>query len=295
MPNTLTEIDTRLLVNLAVPSTSTTYPQARRRGKINSLIRRIANGKIKNILDGTLITWWDLRFLRKRVQVKDYAPLSLQDATITSATTTINTSDTTLVPTAWNGYIGWSVFAYTGKTATSLTGVTGVEWTHKKSALINIVTKLPTDCLVPSELYRVDKKWAIQPTDYIDYKAQDYAESYRTIIGDSTATNQYIYTQFQSNTETYRFYYYSKPTTLASGATVSELPDDYGVEMVSLLASWELLRETEKRDQGKNQLVLAYAMLIEFYEKFIEQKKSTRKVVRQKPSRHGFVYHRRYS
>lgn len=295
MPNTLTEIDTRLLVNLAVPSTSTTYPQTRRYGKINSVIRRIANGKIKNILDWTLITGWDLRFLRKRVQVKDYAPLSLQDASITTWATTINTSSTTDVPTSWNGYIGWSVFAYTGKTATSLTWVTLLEGTHEKNALITIVTKIPTNCLVPSELYRVDRKWALQPTDYIDYKSQDYSESYRTIIGDSTATDQYILPQFQSNQETYRFYYYSKPTTLASGATETELPDDYGVELVSLLASWELLRETEKRDQGKNQLVLAYAMLIEFYEKFIEQKKSTRKVVRQKPSRHGFVYHRRYS
>lgn len=56
MSNTLTEIDTRLLVNLAVSSSSTTYPQTRRRGKINSVIRRIADGKIKNIIDGTLIT-----------------------------------------------------------------------------------------------------------------------------------------------------------------------------------------------------------------------------------------------
>lgn len=295
MWNTLTEIDASLVVNLAITSSSTTYPSVRRYKKINSIIRRIANGRIKNILDWTLITWWDLRFLRKRVQMQDYSPISLQDASITTWATTINTSDTTDVPTAWSGYIGGSVFAYTGKTATSLTWVTGLEGTHKKSALIKIVTKLPTDCLVPSEMFRVDQRGSLQPVEYIDYKSQDYAESYWTIIGDGTATWQYIYPQFQSETETYRFYYYHKPTTLASGSDATEFPDDYGVELVSLLASWELLRETEKRDQGKNQLVLAYAMLVEFYEKFIEQKKSTRKTVRQKPSRHGFVYHRRYS
>lgn len=295
MPNTLTEIDTRLLVNLAVPSTSTTYPQTRRRGKINSVIKRIADGRIKNILDGTLITWWDLRFLRKRVQVKDYNPIELQDTSVTTWATTLNTTDTTNVPTSWNWYIGWSVFAYTGKTSTSLTWVTWLEWTHEKWAKIKIVTKLPTDCLVPSEMYKVTHTWALEPTNYIDYKSQDYAEYYRTIIGDSTTTDQFIYTQFQSTTDTYRFYYFKKPTTLASWSDITEMPDTYGVDLVSLLASWELLWETEKRDQGKNQLVLAYAMLHEFYEKYIEQKKSTRKVVRQKPSRHGFVYQRRYS
>ena len=56
MPNTLTEIDAKLIVNLAVSSSSTTYPSTRRYGKINSLIRRIANGTVKNIIDGTLIT-----------------------------------------------------------------------------------------------------------------------------------------------------------------------------------------------------------------------------------------------
>lgn len=295
MSNTLTEIDTRLLVNLAVSSSSTTYPQTRRRGKINSVIRRIADGKIKNIIDGTLITWGDLRFLRKRVQVQDYAPITLQDTSITTWATTINTTATDDIPSAWNGYINWSIFAYTGKTATSLTWVSWLEWTHKKGANIQIVQKTPTDCLVPSEMYKITATWALEPTTYIDYKAQDYAENYRTILGDSSATDQFIYTQFQSQTDTYRFYYFKKPTTLASWSDTTEIPDDYGVELISLLASWELLWETEKRDQGKNQLVLAYAMLHEFYEKFIEQKKSTRKVVSQKPSKHGFVYQRRYT
>ena len=73
------------------------------------------------------------------------------------------------------------------------------------------------------------------------------------------------------------------------------MPDDYGVELVALLASGELSRETEKRDQGANQLVLAYSMLTEFYEKYIEQKRAFRKKVMTRPNTHGFVYQRRSS
>ena len=173
-------------------------------------------------------------------------------------------------------------FCISGKTATSLTWVTLLEGTHEKNALITIVTKIPTNCLVPSELYRVDRKWALQLTDYIDYKSQDYSESYRTIIGDSTATDQYILPQFQSNQKHTDF------TTIANNysciwinwnRTPRWLRCGIGVSS-SFMRATTRNRKTETK--VKNQLVLAYAMLIEFYEKFIEQKKSTRKVVNGK-------------
>lgn len=299
MPNTLTQIDARVVLNLAVSSDSTTYSQARRWSKINSVIKRICDWKIVDLLmqekwQDKIITWWDLRFLRKRVQIIDQAPLVLQDAEITSATTTINTSSTTNVPTAWNWYIGGSIFAYTGKTATTLTWVTGIEWTHTKWAQIKIVTKLPTDCARPFELLVVDVDWSLKPTTHIDYKSQDYAENYRTIVWDATVANQYVYMNFFDQQNVYRLYYFKNPTTLASWATETEIPDTYGEDLVAILASWELLRETEKRDQWRNQLVLAYSALLEFYDKFIEQKREFRQAVRNKPSKHWFVYQRQY-
>lgn len=299
MWNTLTEIDTRLISNLAVSSDSTTYSQSRRRAKINSVIKRICDGTIVDILEqekwnDKMIKWWDLRFLRKRQQIISYEPVTITDDEINSSTTTINTSSTANIPTAGNWYVWWSVFAYTGKTSTSLTWVTWLEGTHYLWDNIYIVTKLPTTCAKAFDLFRVQSDGSLVPTDYIDYKSQDYSESYRTTIWDSSATDQYVWMNFSDRSGTYRLYYFAKPTTLSSGSNTTEIPDDYWVELIALIASGELSRETEKRDQGKKQLVLWYAMLLEFYDKFIEQKKSFRKTVRQLPPKHGFVYQRRY-
>lgn len=301
MGNTLTQIDTKVVKNLAVSSDSTTYSSAVRYAKINNVIKRVCDGRVVDILayaSGVkkTISWGDLRFLRKRTEIRDVAPITITDTEITSATTTINTSSTTDFPTAWSGYIGWSVFARTGKTASTLTWVTGIEWKHKKWAKIMIANKLPTDCAKPVELFYVGENGELAPTDYIDYKSQDYVENnYRTVIGDSTASSQYALLYFQEQSRQYWLYYFATPTTLSSWSHTTEIPDDYGEQLIALLVSWELLRETEKRDQGRNQLVLAYAMLEEFYDKFIEQKKAFRKKLRTRPNTHGHVYQRKYT
>lgn len=73
--------------------------------------------------------------------------------------------------------------------------------------------------------------------DYLDYKYQDVLQDYWTVMTDTGETEEYIDLNFSANEERYRHYYFKKPTSLSLDTDTTEIPEEYGVELVALLAS----------------------------------------------------------
>lgn len=294
MGNTLQEIDDRVVLNLWVDSDSNTYAKTSRRiPKINQVIRRICKGRYKNILTEQMMVSGDMNFLRAKQFIEDYKPIQTTEE-VTAWMTEIDVTSTAHLPSSWSANIGWSVFAYTWKTASSLTGVTWVVGTHKKGIEVRIVHELPSDCVKPFNLFHINETTGkTLPKEYLDYKFQDNLKNYWTVVGDSSDNKQYLDLFFTDEWERYWHYYYKNPTTLSADGDTTEIPGEYWVELVALLASGELLRETEQRDQGKNQLVLAYSMLLEFFDEYISNAKQYRKKTIRKKETPTHVYQRR--
>lgn len=293
MGNTLLQIDIRVIQNMWIDSDSTTYSKENRRvPKINSVISRICKGNYKNILTWQIYKGWDMWFLRKKEFVQSFEAIKTTEK-IDSTNTTVACTTTAKIPTQWHINVNWCVFQYTGKTANSLTGVTGIVWVHPNGSNMQYVHKVASDCMKPHNLFYIQQETGkTLPRDFLDYKYQDVSDNYWTLIIDDV-WEQYIHCNFPTSEENYWHIYYKKPTILTWDTDVTDIPDDYGVELIALLASWEMLRETEQRDQWKNQLTLAYAMLEEFNNNFIEQTKQYRKTIRRIKETNNAVYFRR--
>lgn len=70
------------------------------------------------------------------------------------------------------------------------------------------------------------------------------------------------YSQFKLN-------YYKKVTDLVNDEDVSLFPEERrDKDVLAQLVAWELLRETEKSDDGQKKLIQGYGKLISFYDKF---------------------------
>lgn len=294
MGNTLLEIDQKTYLNMSIDNDSVTYSKSTRRiPKINSVIKRICNGNYENIITGQNIKWWDMSFLRKKEFAQSFPAIQTREDVVNSSTTTIKCTTTEKLPSAWYGNINGSIFQYTGKTALTLTWVTWIMWVHPVWSLIKIVHKVADDCHKPHNIFHIEEDWKITPRDYLDYKYQDVSDNYRTLIEDSQDPNKYIHFNFPDDEERFWLSYYKSPTYLENDIDETEIPENYWTELVALLASWEMLRETEQWDQGKLQLTLAYSMLKEFYNNYIEEIKQHRKTITWVRRTSNMVYSRR--
>lgn len=300
MGNTLLEMDTRVVLNLGVSSDSTVYPKTNRRvKKINSVIDRICNWSVVDILakqagQDKVIKWWDLIFLKKREYIKDYASI-LTDEEVSSADEwgSIDCVDSSWRPTAWDAMINWDIINFTGNSSNQLTTTTGIWWTHASWSIAHFVHKVADDYNKSLNLFYVRKTdGKLIPMDFLNYKYQNYADTYWTVIWDSD-DGRYLHLRFPEQWHNYWHEYFINPTVLSADWNETEIPGSYWVELVALLASWEMLWESEQRDQAKAQLILAYWMLEEFFIRYTSDVQTFMKKIKRDKRTSQHVYQRR--
>jgi hypothetical protein len=99
-----------------------------------------------------------------------------------------------------------------------------------------------------------------------------------------------------SNTKyNYRLYYIKDVDRLFGDTNTTVFPEEeFDHDMLSMIVSGELLRETEKSETAKMQLTEGYAKLIDFYNAYRVQNKDFKQTLKRRRRTPSFYYTRRY-
>lgn len=183
-------------------------------------------------------------FLRKKVLNLAATPTTLSSA-ITTASTTVSVADTTNYATSGSVLCEHDIIAYTGKTATSLTGVTGITITHSAGAKVWPLISAPTDYLRQPEM-RTQAQGSSRIRDWIfdDEYAYDnaYADDVFSLLTNDSGESFFWYNGNALNSgDIVMLHYIKKPTPLSASDTVLTVPDPYGQRVIARLVAADLL------------------------------------------------------
>ena len=239
--------------------------------KVEDVVSRICKGIYINPVTAQIYRGGYLPFLDASTFYTSVQPIALQDDVAT--TDVVITFDTTnFLDTGGDYiYINWDIIKYTGKTATTITGVTWIWTTHKAGDLVYQLYKLPTSITKPFTLFRMTGNQNNQKVTHVDFRQPILENNYYTILRDWTQDLLNI-VGFWGDL-TFMMIYIDKNATMATGATECIIPDC--TEMVAHLVAWELLYEYEEYEDWPTKLQHWCALLNEMYMFYAKQTKDT--------------------
>ena len=281
MSNTRSEIDARVVKLLNEVSDSTTFDEDTRYALINEVQWAVCKWDLVDITfpgkDKPVIKSPFLRFLAKRQFLKTVQPITTP---VIATTDTEITLTTTFLEDAGYMYVNGDIIQYTAKTATQITGVTGISTDQKAWEQIKQAYMLPSIAYKGFNLKMV-KNGADTPIDFIDDRANKDISLYYTIVFDETTSNEFIVIEWiGEDDEVLIFDYYTKSTNLSADSDTTDLPEDYGLQVIAPLVAWTLLYFTDEQSKGVWYLVLGYAQVKTMYMNFGTRTKKFRKKVR---------------
>lgn len=215
--------------------------------RINDIINQICKWAYKNPSSWQKYTAGDLPFLRRDHFIEIVPPLSTEDEVETTDTTI--EFDTTNYLSSGNVFIGNDIITYTGKTATEITGVTGVDIKHNQGEKIYQLYPLPAWISLPFTVYSLDRSGQRnQELPYVDYRYPTQARTYFTIVTKTDWTN--LLHIVNCNQTRVMIVYYVNSVAMTTGTDVCVLPDPYALSVIAPLVAGELLRDTEEIDDA---------------------------------------------
>ena len=250
--------------------------------KLQNILNNIAAGKITSILDKTQT--FDVPLIEQLSRsIFFYNPVSgtlNADANIGDVTIDI---DTTNYLTSGTVCINENCISYTGKSATQLTGVTGILMKHYAGDDVYQVFERPVNLYKNYEL--IDVKNPSPALPFIDDRNPKFG-LYWTMKIAADGTTFYIYCNQQDIN--CKLSYYKVADVLSDDTTACEFPDNIVYGVIIPLCAGELLVEKYSDDgvlgtRGKGALAKAYAGLSTVYGQYAERTKQTRKIVQRKP------------
>lgn len=246
------EVKSEVWALLGETSSSTTFSTDRVGDKINDVIKKVARGYVRSKLTsklGTSVVYRvkSLSFMEGKYTFRVIAPLvlladyNIGDTTITATTTTYPTTGKLLI---WP-----EIVTYTGKTATTFTGVTGGSVKYTKGEAIIPLYTLPTDCDRPNIVNYISNGEYEVPFQK-GYKSFDLTSG--TIRINNYSSNDLI----QVN-------YTKKVSDLTSDTQDIIIPNPYG-SVIAQLVAWEFANQYQL-PALQNLLFDAYTSLQEMY------------------------------
>jgi len=241
---------------------SSAYPLTLVDVLINNAERWICSWNLTDLTTGNKdqIEKWPLPFL-----FSDSYFTSVQDTYLTAATTIGATSlalnDTTNFASSGDLWINEDLVTYTGKTSTSFTWVTWVDFAHLWGSRVTQLFSLATD-FASSVRVIYNGQLVLQPVDYRNlylrlnnYKGTGYVNSTNNsnnsvndrFIDDLapfyTVINGTYFLPFQIDNSGYMFHqiYEKKPTALVAGTDVCTIPDEYSEATIPFIAVSDML------------------------------------------------------
>jgi len=244
------------------------YPLVLADALMNSIQQDICAGVITDLTSWNLdqLEKWPLPFL-----FSDSYFTSVQDTYLTATTsiwaTTLNINDTTNFASSGDLWINEDLVTYTGKTATTFTGVTGVDFAHLWGARVTQLFSLADDF---ASSVRVIYNWqlVLQPVDYRNlylklnnYKGTGYVNNSNNSVNDRftddlapfyTIINGTYFLPFQIDNSGYMFHqiYEKTPTALSDGADLLTIPDRYSQVTIPILAAADILYNRWEEDRA---------------------------------------------
>lgn len=264
-------------------SGTSAYPSTLMNSLIDAALFRICAGTIINTINGQTINKGRLPFLEKRAFFSTIPVISTTSDIPTTAATTIDVTDTTSFPNAGSIWINWDTIAYTGKTATSFTGVTGIDYTHKEWSQVYILNTLPANYMnmievslnnsyaVPfkdsAQMYR-DRIGAAKGWNEADYPVQGTNALMFNSFFYSIWEGRYFFAPFNKvslDNSYYTLHYEEWPAPLATDEAESPITIDQYSNIVSYIAVGEMLFNRWEGDYASVLLNYAYGQLQEMY------------------------------
>mgnify|MGYP003435135361 CR=1 FL=1 len=228
---TVGDIKTRIRQEMEQNSDSTTYNSQRLLDMINEVGQEIREGKVSNELTNLYIQGNVLDFATSKFVVSPIDNLPI-NAPITTSSTEIEI-DTTNLPTT-GGILLWNeIISYTGKTATEITGVTGILSDHSIGEFAIILHKLPTNFRKPLKVYNFisQQEIEIQMKDSINnqYKYYEILDWYIYFYGTS---KDKIYIKYTTNYE-----------YLTDDTDPSPFPDSIALNILPFIAGGRMIKD----------------------------------------------------
>jgi len=278
---TLSDITDRIYTKMGIKSDSTVFDRSTIViPKLNRVVADICAGQVTNIMNPA-ITYKSgfLRFLAKKFFFKTHAPVKLTAST-TGGTISF---DTTLFESSGYIIINEDVIAYTGKTATTITGVSGLSYNHDSGSIVEQIYELPTNAGKNFNLWDIDNK-RIDPIKFQDDRAQKDFSPYWTLKFDSSTDKEFIYVNNIDNTN-FILDYYAKSVDMSADSDTSTLSDAF-MEGVAIPLTAGLLLYAQYGDdtlgvRWKSLLQDGYHSLQSLYGQWAERVKEFRKMVKR--------------
>jgi hypothetical protein len=224
MANTRLEIDTRVVKLLNEASDSTTFDSTTRYALINEIQSKVCKGDIVDLVTNATYKSPFLRFLAKRQFLKTVQPVT---APAIATTDTEITLTTTYLQSAGYMYINGDIIQYTGKSATQITGVTGIDSAQKSGEEIKQAYLVPSTAHKGFDLKMI-KNGSETLIPFLDDRAEKDIPLYYTLVIDDTTGNEFIVIEgINEDDEVLVFDYYVKSTDLSADGDTTDLPDDY--------------------------------------------------------------------
>lgn len=279
MANKLSEIIADAYRKMAEIDTSTQYDYDVVKQKANDYHKAVCSGKVQRLFPAPghneiwSITAKRLPFLERKTPIEWNWPIKLTaDANIWAVELSLDTTD---LASSWAIYIKWCLIKYTNKTATTITGVTGV------------TISLSTGDIA-SPLFQISNMNLYKPFDLI-YQVQDQERSvvfiedgmfvpssYYKVLNDWN--DKYIYIVNLSS-GLYWLKYIYEPDDMENDDDECLLEGNNGRDIISSLIAGDLLFDSEETQFAQEKLTFGYSFLISFYNKFNSDKSNQTKSI----------------
>lgn len=284
MATTLLQLRTRTLALLNDLSTSQVYQQSTVDQTINDEILGIASKKKWQFLQ-------DIKQFSVGLDTTLSAALGAGDSTATvGSTTNFESSGAVLIER--------DIVNYTGKTSTTLTGVSNQYMAHAEGVRVDPLYILPTDYLRTPEVLRraggAEVSYRIDYVNEFEFE-EDMRVSKFTIINDGDT--KYLWVVGISSGDTITCMYYKKPTVLSDDADTTEVPDGWAIKVLPKLAAYKLMLMFGDNLEGQAYELKAVAdqELAEMYKLFGQREQPFSKRIRssyQSQINDTYLYHR---
>lgn len=236
MSNTLSQIADATYSAMKIKSDSTVFDRSSRViPLIRGLERDVTTGSLASLLEqGKAYQSPVLSFMTRQAfykTVKD--PVLSADASSGDVTVSV---DTTNLPASGALYGGGCVFTYSGKTATTVTGVSGLVRDLAAGTSVKLVFATPALYAKPFECYDLDN--GEREIDFVDDRAPKTGLYYtEKAFHDGSASFLY----FLKEDDNVRLSYVVRPEGLLEETSQTVLPNDYGINLLAKLAAGTLL------------------------------------------------------
>ncbi len=245
---------------------------------LNSSQTRICNGTVINPLNQQAVIKGKLSFLDSSEFYSNVNVTTLS-ANATVGATALSITDTTSYPTSGSVYINGNIVTYTGKTATTFTGCTNVDFAHLAGSQVSIIFDFPTDFgsiswVSYANNFKLDakvyddiwedlnsvKSWGYNRTDAMGYRSQTTIKPFYTVIG-----NRFLIFNRNNTGDQIHLRYEKKATKLVNSTDIPTIPEDYAESTIPYLAIGELFYNRGEESRGAELINFALGQVREMY------------------------------